>query len=435
MSNRSSRSGKPISGPLYLPALDGLRGLALLLIVFFHLAFAVEHHPGAPTLPQQTEEAASRLASVPDPLHFYFGSTNYFLAFFFILSGFVLFLPIAAKGEFGSIRSFAIRRLFRMIPAFYVSLLILLILIPTVFDPDVLPGYDALGIFSHLTFTHQEFSAPGFGINGALWTVSIDAVFYLILPLIAVWYFRHPFIGLGIGLALGVAWQLITVVPASTEVTPTTAGALKLFVQFPLFADEHALGMTAAWVVVRMMREKESLARRLAPALALGFLALSLGLMYWSSSQAKLLTVFNPPLFFTLAVPVAMTVCLIGTVFLSSRAAWILTNPVARWIGDTSYSAYLYHGIVLVFVFAWLDINVAEELPLALAVYIPGVALCGWVSFTLVERPARTVGHRIARRYSKRGSAKQPPVAVPAHPAEGPPPLAARGASGPAGGG
>jgi peptidoglycan/LPS O-acetylase OafA/YrhL len=414
MSLDVSRSGKPISGPLYLPTLDGLRGLALLSIVFFHIFFAAASHPGQALSPDRTQHAAGLWADLSEPVQAYFGSTHYWLSFFFVLSGFVLFLPIAAKGEIGSIRSFAIRRVFRILPAYYVSIVVLLLLIPTVFNPDILPSHDPLGIFQHLTLVQQEFAAPGFGINGVLWTMSMDAIFYLLLPLIAGWYFRHPFIGLAIGMAIGIGWLVASPIPAATNAVPITGHDFRWLVQFPLFADDHALGMTSAWVVVYLMRNRESIARRLAVPFALGSLVLALVLIYVSASSAKLLTMFNAPLFFAISVPILLTVFLSSTVFLPRWGQWPLANPLARWLGDISYSAYLYHGMVLAFGLAWLNIDVRDDLWLALAIYFPATTVVAYLGFVLVERPFRRMGHRLARKYGRPRAAPAPaPVTIP----------------------
>ena len=65
-----------------------------------------------------------------------------------------------------------------------------------------LPPRDALAVLYHLLFLHNEVSIafdayyPGFGVNPAVWTLSVEIVFYLLLPLVATRYRRHPFIGL-----------------------------------------------------------------------------------------------------------------------------------------------------------------------------------------------------------------------------------------------
>ena len=53
------------------------------------------------------------------------------VSLFFVLSGFVLYLPVARRGgTFGSVGAYARRRLARVLPAYYVVLLVCLIAFP-----------------------------------------------------------------------------------------------------------------------------------------------------------------------------------------------------------------------------------------------------------------------------------------------------------------
>src|SRR5258706_1401165 len=87
------------------PVLDGLRGLAILLVMVCHTA-AVMQWPG-PYPAQITEQL-----------------TNSGVDLFFVLSGFLLFYPYAQSIVMGmpwpSWRAFYIRRTRRILPAFYV---------------------------------------------------------------------------------------------------------------------------------------------------------------------------------------------------------------------------------------------------------------------------------------------------------------------------
>jgi len=49
--------------------------------------------------------------------------------------------------------------------------------------------------------------AEGFGVITVVWTLSIEAVFYAVLPLVASRYWRRPFVGLALAVALSLGWQ------------------------------------------------------------------------------------------------------------------------------------------------------------------------------------------------------------------------------------
>jgi len=57
------------------------------------------------------------------------GTVGNVIDVFFIISGFVLFLPVIARGgDLGGVRSFYIRRAARIYPAYWLSLVVLLVL-------------------------------------------------------------------------------------------------------------------------------------------------------------------------------------------------------------------------------------------------------------------------------------------------------------------
>ncbi|WP_246039221.1 acyltransferase family protein [Dictyobacter alpinus] len=155
-------------------SLDGVRAIACLGVVSFHLnLWSLIGHVWSPAL-DDTGAIFSSLALM--------GESGVLL--FFVLSGFLLFLPYAKAmlfdSEWPSLRRFYIRRVFRILPAYYVTLFLMLLYL----SPDyLLPQYrDKLWLF--LTFrmdlpaTYQQLNAP-------FWTLAIEFQFYLLLPLIA----------------------------------------------------------------------------------------------------------------------------------------------------------------------------------------------------------------------------------------------------------
>ena len=186
------------SAPVYVDTFDGFRAYAILTIVVLHVAFFAQYVPSA---------------EVPKAL---LVSTFLALDVLFFVSGFVLFLPVMLQGGMGDLRSYAIRRVARLAPAFYVSLVVLAIAAPLL-RPDLHPPFppvDAGTVLSHVFFLHMEASVaygsfvPGFGLNGPVWTLAIDMIFYALLPLVAGFWLRRPFLGFGIAAALAAGWTL-----------------------------------------------------------------------------------------------------------------------------------------------------------------------------------------------------------------------------------
>jgi len=151
-----------------IDALDGLRGCAALLIVLLHV---LQYVPRPPTIVRQSIGAWSMLETGVE--------------LFFVLSGFLLFLPYARAAFIGgpipSTKRFFQRRALRILPAYWASLAICVMVIS-------LAGSASIGttdIALHIALAHNLLSSTDMSINGLYWTMAIEVQFYMILPLIA----------------------------------------------------------------------------------------------------------------------------------------------------------------------------------------------------------------------------------------------------------
>ena len=194
------------------------------------------------------------------------GTLNQFVEILFIISGFVVFLPTVARGgEFGRVPSYAVRRAARLVPAYWAVLAILVVLtsVVAVNPPIPVPGLDNIAI--HAAFLQMpaglvhDFGDVGFGSDPALWTLSLEVTFYVLLPFIAAWYFRRPLLGLLIAAAITVVWREALIHWSTTEAllghpSPESSVRLQLLaaLQFPFYAFSFAAGMTGAWAYVRL---------------------------------------------------------------------------------------------------------------------------------------------------------------------------------------
>jgi peptidoglycan/LPS O-acetylase OafA/YrhL len=157
-----------------IKALDGVRAIACLSVMSFHLnLFSFYGHVWSPYL----DTIGALFSSVT-----LLGETGVML--FFILSGFLLFLPFAKAmlldQPWPSLRRYYVRRVFRILPAYYVALLLItLYLHPEYFQPAHLHDFWLFLTFRmDFPITYQQLNAP-------FWTLAIEFQFYLLLPLIA----------------------------------------------------------------------------------------------------------------------------------------------------------------------------------------------------------------------------------------------------------
>ena len=151
----------PISG------LDGLRALAALAVFGVHYNQIVQfsYHIGS--------FSVYRLLA----------NGNHGVSLFFSLSGFLLSLPfwraIAFGDQFPSLKVYTLRRIARILPAYYLALTALVILTSLWRVPGA-----KIDILLHYTFlfNYTEFSI--FSINPPFWTLAVETQFYLMLPCI-----------------------------------------------------------------------------------------------------------------------------------------------------------------------------------------------------------------------------------------------------------
>ena len=371
---------------LFIPTMHGLRGWAIFIIFLFHVAIATRYVPNG-EVPRAFLESSGFLS----------------LDALFFTTGFVLFLPVVRAGRFGSVGSFAIRRLARMAPPYYVCLLVILVAYPVLTSDQMAAAADhSVGAYlAHLGFVQREVlvDGAGLGVNGPLWAISIDFAFYLLLPLIAGAYLRRPLIGLGVATAISLGWRLLVNEPA---------GHPDLLIQLPLFLVDFGAGMTAAWALLRLRSaDRPPVSPPAAAAIAGACVAAMLALAYWAGSTVPFHAgVFQGADLASVAFPLVLGVLMVVIGFAPRPAQWPLVNRGALWFSEISYSFFLYHVLVMTFALVTLQVNPTGSPRAALimlAVSFPITLALAVLSYRFVELPSRRVGRRIARRVARGG--------------------------------
>jgi peptidoglycan/LPS O-acetylase OafA/YrhL len=371
---------------LFVPTMHGLRGWAIFIIFAFHAAIATRYVPNG-EVPKAFLEASGFLS----------------LDMLFFTTGFVLFLPVVQAGRFGNVGSFAVRRLARMVPPYYVCLLVILIAYPVLTTDQMAADADhSLGAYlAHMGFVQREVlrDEAGLGVNGPLWAISIDFAFYLLLPLIAGAYLRRPLLGLALATAVSLGWRLVVNEPA---------GHPDLLIQLPLFLVDFGAGMTAAWALLRLKREgsppvSPGAAAAIAGACAVALLALT----YWAGSTVPFHAgVFQGADLASVAFPLVLGVLMVVIGFTPRPAQWPLVNRPILWFSEISYSVFLYHVVVMTFALVTLKVNPNGSPRAAIvmfAVSFPVTIVLALLSYRFIEQPSRRVGRDIARRISRGG--------------------------------
>lgn len=321
------------SGRRFFPELEALRGIAILLVFFFHADGMLE-----PTLPSG--------GIMPTPFRAWIELGAVGVDLFFILSGFLLSLPFLEAARGGppvSITHYFERRALRILPMWWLAVAVATI-VSTRVPEQLLWGVpylffaDAFGFPVHALLPH---SLPW-------WSLVTEVQFYLVLPIVGLLLCSRA--GRWGLLALVVVWigAYVAVLSRVGGLTMTTKIALvsNLFGRAPLFA----FGMLAAWVHLRW---GESIRARLAVShvASTGVADLMMLALVWAGGTllAEMVFVgiggqlvrFRP--LWHIGAGVVLTAILLVLLLapLRTRALWV--NPLLCRVGVLSYSLYLIH--------------------------------------------------------------------------------------------
>ncbi|MBR0464881.1 MAG: acyltransferase [Clostridia bacterium] len=335
----------------YIPVADGFRVLCVLLVGWFHIWQQSWLTP---------EITLWKLHINLLPLV----RTGYLMVdMMLLLSGFLLFIPYAKCLVEGApmpdVTTFYKKRAARIVPSYYLCLVIMLIfhVIPAGGYPSF--RYAFLDIASHLTFTHTLLYEGYIGtkLNGVLWTLAVEAQFYLIAPLIGRAFVKKPLITYLTMTA--VAWIYRFVYVSGLSDTALT------FNRLPAMLDVYANGMLAAWVFVLLKRRVKMNALTYLASAALLILSAA-GVWYIARAQATRYDgeviragqmLFRYPL----------TVC--GAVFLVSGSQaprfiqLLMGNRVTRFLSGVSYNFYIWHSIIALRLREWHIPPYSSDMP------------------------------------------------------------------------
>ncbi len=320
------------------------------------------------------------------------GSTG--VSLFLVLSGFCLYLPFAG-GKIARFRAreFFRRRCTRLMPAYYVALVLALLLAIATAGPLGLPRFSiaegAWQLVTHALLIHTLFPDTFYSLNGAFWSLGLEWQLYLALPLL-VWIVRR--VGLTYAVLTAVTCNVVYRLGLGLAINHGLIDANDLLSksvlpnQLPGRWAEFAFGMVAAdlYASGRLARVKHYVPLALAACVALVPISL------WAS-KFDLGHISYGALFFTL-------LCL--TIVSDNPVARVLSWKPLVALGTMSYSLYLVHQPVIQSVAMWLQLVRPDLSPttvfLALVVLLPAIVFLAWILFMTVERRTMTA-HRVAR--------------------------------------
>jgi peptidoglycan/LPS O-acetylase OafA/YrhL len=302
-----------------LDILDGLRGLAILLVVWYHVWLVSGQAFGPFTFIAQAGFLGVDL--------------------FFFISGFCLFYPYARASSTGraqpSTRRFFERRFLKIVPSYLIALFAFVVVYHAQFGSA---QNLALQVATHLTFMHT-LSPTTFGtISGPLWTVGIEVQFYLLFPLIVRWFRRSPVVGYVILIGISETYRL--------SVGALGEGSSFWWInQLPAFFDVFGAGMLAAHALVGL-RPRQLLHPQAATAISGVAFALALGGLAFASYAGATLSDDAAREWLNahrlLIGPLCITLAL-STFFAVERWRTVIATRALVFLSTISYNLYLWH--------------------------------------------------------------------------------------------
>ena len=324
-----------------MPELDGLRAIAISLVIFFHFCDSI----GAP--------AGSIGAHLIQLSKIGWSGVD----LFFVLSGFLISgILLDNRHSDRYFRTFYGRRVFRIVPLYICFLIICIVLIRV---STVNPTW------AYLTFT-QNFTMPitkSFDrYLDVTWSLAVEEQMYLLIPL-TVWFCSRRTL----------AWICSFLIVASpiARLALQSMGPWRFVLTF-LRLDAFAVGILLAIVIrdealVAIMRTHKG-------ALLMTFACL-LAPLAWITMHPEAYRWLSLSFF-----AVFYGLCVLLAIFCKPR---LLTNRIATTIGLSAYSLYLFHKL-------WLEavqsvMGSTGKYSIAIAVIVTIIAC--WIVFYVFERP------------------------------------------------
>ncbi|MCE7987599.1 MAG: acyltransferase [Caldilinea sp. CFX5] len=354
-----------------LPALTSLRFLAAMAIIAFHFSI-------------------NNAAMIPPFLYAIIKHGNMAVNFFFVLSGFVLAYTYLDKPV--EPRRFWLARFARVYPVYLLALLLSIPAYLTTIDLGSGSGFVAAitTLFTELTLVQAWAPLYGCGINCPGWSISAEAFFYLLFPLVGVYLAKLRTRSLLLMTLLLWVVAIAVNTPLWLTYAAMTDGAMKRmvgdFIAFnPLLnLSAFIVGIATGIIFLRQnyMNPDNALSHRVT-GVEIGSLLLALSVIAYSGiPHALLRTGIASPLFAAVIYALALG---------KGGIAKLLAHPLLLILGEASYAIYILQVPISYWTRQLIAVTPLQDFSAIAypALYLPIIIGFSIGSFFWLEKPLR----------------------------------------------
>lgn len=326
----------------HIDVLDGLRAIAMTFVVWYHFWQQTWLTPRG-NLPAGVANITQYIGFTSINIEGFVRYGFVFVDMLILLSAFCNFYPYARAILLGEpwpdTLTFYKKRAVRILPSYYLALLIMLIVM--FLEGTTLSGAVWKDLLAHVFCVAPLFPSTYLSpyFNGVLWTVQIEVLYYIVMPWLAKAFRKQPVITC-VGL-----WGIGIV--SANYIVCNHADSIRVYGnQVLTFAGCYANGMLLAMLYI-IIRQKglENIYTRLAATIAAIACILHLSDMMKELGKGELQVVQLQQRF---ELSLVFSVFLLALPFACKALKWLFTNRVVRFLATISYNWYIWHQYIAV---------------------------------------------------------------------------------------